>query len=109
MRKNPRMPRSRHPEAERLRVAANPAESAFVASVAEREDLQLFRKGWPDFLVRPKRGSPYAVEVKKHLGQKLKRQQVAMAEVLEQIGVFTFIWCSGVFVPWREWRLRTDP
>lgn len=87
--------------------ALTDAERAFSA-LADSKGKDVFRSGWPDFLVLDRdQGSAICVEVKTATDEVRPSQRV-MFEMLETVGLRVMIWSPEEpqhLVPWRKWDL----
>lgn len=85
---------------------SNTNEQSFVDRAATALGCEVWRNGWPDFLVKNKDGKMFAVEVKAG-ADKVRLAQAAMFEALEAAGVPVFVWNPRrptTLTHWRRYR-----
>lgn len=83
------------------------AERLFLRRAQERKELDVWRNGWPDFLLQDTdSGRFFAVEVKAG-GDSVSIAQRRMFAALEASGLSVFVWNPSVskrLIPWRTYR-----
>ena len=80
-------------------------EGEFAVESRRNGHKRIIRSGWPDFLLLTKEDQWIGVEVKSSSRDLLSPQQVACFEVLDEIGLLTYIWIpkhQGWLIPWRK-------
>lgn len=83
----------------------NRTEQSFI-KWAEKNDLDVHRSGWPDFIVKSPRGNIVAIEVKSPLDA-LRANQIRCIRLLEEAGIETYVWTRKEGLqPWEEYADR---
>ncbi len=89
------------------------SEEDFYLRALARGNLNVMRHGWPDFLlVDRETGAAYCVEVKLGPGDRMRPNQLAMAKVLERLGIKVYVWTPkhrDRLTPWRTFATRRGP
>lgn len=75
----------------RTRRPANDAEGKFYDQMTAA-GWTLTKRGWPDFFCVNDAGEICAVEVKPHTWNKLKREQLRVAQALQAAGIDVYKW-----------------
>ncbi len=90
---------------ERVAVGSE-AERCFYERAAAKDEHEIHRGGWPDFLLASKvTGKLFGVEVKSETDL-LSRGQVKCFAMLEKAGIPIYVWQPrrpAVLAPWRTW------
>lgn len=88
------------------------AEDSFLFKAAVKKQCDVFRAGWPDYLIFDRRSKEYRlVEVKNGPNDALRPSQVKMFEVLEKLGLHVYVWTPrepDTLVRWRTFLKHTE-